>query len=120
MKAKLSVCVFLSGIVPLLLTSAVVFAGEAPKQPIVIKLEGAKTAPVTYSHATHQKIACAKCHHKDAKSPKACTTCHTVKGVQGGALAAKEAFHAQCQGCHKGTTAKGVSPPTKCDGCHKK
>jgi hypothetical protein len=120
MKAKLSVCVFLSCIVSLFLSSAITLAAQAPKQSIVIKLEGAKTAPVTYSHATHQKIACAKCHHKDAQSPKACTTCHTVKGSQGGALAARDAFHAQCRGCHKEVTAKGANPPTKCDDCHKK
>ena len=122
MKAKLPVSVLLLGILSLLLASTVTYSAEAPKQPIVIKIEGAKMAPVTFSHETHekQKIACTTCHHKDAQDPKACTTCHTAKGGQGGAPAAKDAFHTRCQGCHKEATAKGVNAPTKCNDCHKK
>jgi hypothetical protein len=122
MKARLSTCVVLLGVFSLLLASFSSYAAEAPKQPIAIKIEGAKMPPVTFSHDVHvkQKVACATCHHKDAANPKVCTTCHTVKGGQGGAPAAKDAFHTRCQGCHKEAAAKGVNAPTKCNDCHKK
>jgi hypothetical protein len=119
MKARLSVCVFLLGILSLVATSFA-HAADAPKQPVTIKIEGAKMPPVTFSHGAHQKVACAVCHHKDAQNPKACTTCHTVKGGQGGAPAAKDAFHTRCIGCHKEAGAKGAKAPTKCNDCHKK
>ena len=53
-------------------------SADYPKEPVTIKLDGAKMAPVAFSHATHVekvKVDCAKCHHKDAQSPKACITC---------------------------------------------
>ncbi len=122
MKARISVCALLLGIFSLFLASTVTYAADAPKQPVVIKIEGAKMPPVTFSHDIHgkQKIACVTCHHKDAQNPKACTVCHTVKGTPGGAPAAKDAFHTRCQGCHKEAAAKGVNAPTKCNDCHKK
>ncbi len=97
-------------------------AADYPKQPITIKLEGAKMPPVTFSHDAHvekQKIACVTCHHSDPKNPKACTTCHGSE-AKNGAPPAKTAFHDKCQGCHKDMAAKGVKAPTKCAECHKK
>jgi hypothetical protein len=79
-------------------------------------------APVTFSHDTHvekQKIECVTCHHKNAEHPTACTTCHG-KEAKGKALAARDAFHAKCQTCHKEMAAKGLHAPTKCMECHKK
>ena len=121
MKAKLSLCVLLLGVFSLVMAT-VTFSAEPPSQPIVIKLEGAKMPPVTFSHQVHvkQNIACATCHHKDAQDPKACTTCHSVQGAKGGAPAARDAFHARCQGCHKQAVTKGMNAPTKCNDCHKK
>ncbi len=78
-------------------------------------------APVTFSHTSHvdkAKIDCAKCHHKDAQNPKACTECHGVKQAKDNAPLAKDAFHNQCQNCHK--QLKGIKAPTKCNECHKK
>ena len=94
-------------------------------EPLTIKLEGAKMAPVTFSHASHvdkSKVDCAVCHHKDAdaKNPAACTSCHAVKEAKGGASVAKDAFHGKCQGCHKDAAGKGKAAPTKCTECHKK
>ncbi len=97
-------------------------AVEHPKQPITIKLEGAKMPPVTFSHDTHvekQKLQCVTCHHKNPEKPTACTTCHG-KEAKGKAPAARDAFHTRCQGCHKEMVAKGLHPPTKCMECHKK
>lgn len=106
----------------LFLASPVVYAADYPKEPVTIKVEGAKMAPVTFPHATHVdklKIDCAKCHHKDAQSPKACTTCHGAT-EKGGAPSVKDALHARCQTCHKEAAAKGTPAPTKCNECHKK
>jgi len=123
MKVRPSVYALLIAIFSLLLASTMAFTAEYPKEPITIKIEGAKMAPVTFSHEVHpgkQKIACATCHHKDAENPKACTVCHTAKGTPGGAPAARDAFHTRCQGCHKDAAAKGVTAPTKCNECPKK
>ena len=79
MKARFTPCALLSCLSLLFLVSPAVYAANYPKEPVTIKLDGAKMAPVTFSHATHVekvKVDCAKCHHKDAQSPKACTTCH--------------------------------------------
>jgi hypothetical protein len=122
MKANLPACGLLFSILSLALTPHLLYAVSYPKQPTVVKLEGAKMAPVTFSHTTHMekaKVPCAKCHHKDAQDPKMCDTCH-MKETKGKTLAAKDAFHAQCQACHKEATGKGSAAPTKCNDCHKK
>ena len=123
MKTRAAVCALLIGMTTLLLCAFAASAADYPKEPVTIKLEGAKMPPVTFPHATHvdkAKVACATCHHKDAQNPKACTTCHSAKEAKGGAPLAKDAFHTRCQGCHKESAAKGVSAPTKCNECHKK
>ncbi|HUJ69560.1 MAG TPA: cytochrome c3 family protein [Syntrophorhabdales bacterium] len=110
-------CLFL-----LLCLSPAANAADYPKEPITIKLEGAKMAPVVFSHGVHagdQKIDCVKCHHKDPQAPKACTTCHGSE-AKGSQPAAKDAFHTRCQTCHKEMAAKGSKAPTKCVDCHKK
>ncbi len=97
-------------------------AAEHPKQPIAIGLEGGKMPPVSFSHDVHvekQKIGCATCHHKDPQNPKACTVCHG-KEAKDSQPAARDAFHARCQGCHKDMAAKGLKAPIKCMECHKK
>lgn len=124
---KRRVPIFLSvllavSVVTMVMHVAVAGAAEPPKQPITIKLEGAKMPPVTFSHGTHVdkvKLECVKCHHKDAQSPKVCTTCHGAE-VKGTTPPAKDAFHKVCQGCHKDMAAKGMPAPTKCTECHKK
>jgi hypothetical protein len=124
MKTKLWFHTLLLGIVPFFLVSTTIFATDYPKQPITLKVEGAKMAPVTFLHETHtekQKVACKVCHHKDNQNPKACTTCHGANEVKTGASAAKDSFHKMCRDCHvKGAAAKGVTGPTKCIECHKK
>jgi hypothetical protein len=91
----------------------------------VLKLEGAKLGPVTFSHITHSgkaKIDCAVCHHKDKnpKEPEKCETCHLLKEVKEKAPPTKDAFHTKCQTCHKENVAKGGGAPVKCNDCHKK
>jgi DnaJ-class molecular chaperone len=65
------------------------------------------------------KAECVTCHHKDPQDPKACKTCHGSE-AKGKTLSAKDAFHKQCQTCHKEAMAKGVKAPTKCNECHVK
>ena len=122
MRTKSFIFIFLFGVFFFLLASPIVYAADYPKEPVTVKLEGAKMAPVTFPHTIHVdkgKVECVKCHHKDADSPKACTTCHG-KEAKGKAPAAKDAFHNLCQGCHKDAAAKGAKAPTKCNECHKK
>ena len=105
------------------LLTGVAQAAEAPKGPVSIKADGAKMAQVTFSHAVHVdkvKVACAKCHHKDADNTKACKTCHDIKEVKNGAPKIQDAFHKVCQTCHKEQAEKGAKAPTKCNECHKK
>lgn len=102
--------------------SAVTCAAQVPEQPVVLKTEAGKMAPVTFSHTSHvdkAKLECVTCHHKDPQNPKACKTCHAGE-AKGKTLSAKDAFHTQCQTCHKEATAKGVKTPTKCTECHVK
>jgi len=125
MKTRLPVCALMlfAMLSFLFFFSLSASAADYPKEPVTIKMEGAKMAPVTFPHEVHvvkAKVACATCHHKDAQSPKACTTCHDPKEAKGGAPLAKDAFHERCQGCHKESAAKGMSAPTKCNECHKK
>ena len=101
------------------LVVAVVFAtgtgfAAPPDKPLVLKAAKSK-GPVTFDHAKHGKD-CAACHHKDkAWAEQKCTKCHGDK-TEGKQLSAKEAFHAQCKGCHQ----KEKKGPVKCDACHKK
>lgn len=122
MKIRFTPCALLFCLLLLFLVSPAIYAADYPKGPVTVKLEGAKMAPVTFSHATHVekvKLDCVKCHHKDAQSPKACTTCHGAT-AKDNMPAAKDAFHKLCQTCHKEMTAKGTPAPTKCNECHKK
>ncbi len=100
-------------------------AQKAAPESVTIKLEGAKMAPVKFSHPTHvdkAKVECVVCHHKDKdpKQPEACVTCHLAKEVKDNAPVARDAFHKKCQTCHKDMAAKGKAAPTKCNECHKK
>jgi len=122
MRFKSSLFVLMCGLFFFLFASTIVGAADYPKGAVEVKLEGAKMAPVSFSHETHAtkaKVDCVKCHHADAQSPKACTTCHKAE-AKDKAPGAKDAFHKTCQGCHKDAAAKGAKAPTKCNECHKK
>jgi len=102
------------------------FAQTKAPDSTTLKLEGAKMAPVPFSHPLHTEKAktdCAVCHHKDknAKEPAGCVPCHDLKDKKNGAPTAKEAYHKNCIDCHKEAAGKGVAgAPVKCNGCHKK
>jgi hypothetical protein len=86
----------------------------------------ASNGNVTFNHKKHLEAAsnnCLKCHHtwkKGEISGKLCNECHKDK-AEGKALSAKDAFHKDCQGCHKELTeAKKPTGPTSCTQCHVK
>jgi hypothetical protein len=100
-----------------------VTAQKTPADTMTLKLENAKMAPVTFSHGAHGKTnKCSLCHHKDKDptGPEKCGTCHLLKEVKDKAIPATDAFHKQCQTCHKEAKSKGVGAPTNCNECHKK
>jgi hypothetical protein len=71
-------------------------------------------------HAETQKIACDKCHHelkgkKPGEVPKNCKSCHKA-AAEGKTLSSKDAYHKDCQECHKQDKAKKA--PTTCIKCH--
>ena len=98
-------------------------AQKTPADTMTLKLENAKMPPVVFPHNVHAKtINCTVCHHKDKDptAPERCGTCHLVKEVKEKAPPTQDAFHAECQTCHKEAKSKGVSAPTNCNECHKK
>jgi len=81
---------------------------------------------VTFAHKKHAetlKIDCLKCHHtwkKGETSGKICKDCHKAK-AEGKAVAAKDAFHKDCKGCHEeAKKANKPAGPTACTQCHVK
>lgn len=106
-------------------TVSVVVAADAPANDVEMKYpgDGAKYAPIMFSHAKHADLECAKCHHKMGESEDMkCTTCHsdTSKKAKRDPEGYYQAFHGKsdmsCVGCHK-SMKKG---PTKCNDCHTK
>jgi hypothetical protein len=94
----------------------------AAKDEITLK---ASFGDVKFNHKKHSetmKIDCTKCHHtwkKGETSGKVCLDCHKAK-AEGKTIAAKDAFHKDCQDCHKKEEAAKKPAPTKCVGCHVK
>ena len=116
-------------IIAILFISSFIFAinsvkaQKTPANTMTLKLENAKMAPVIFSHGAHAKtIKCSVCHHKDKDptGPEKCGTCHLLKEVKDKAVPITDAFHKQCQTCHKEAKSKGVNAPTGCNECHKK
>jgi len=95
----------------------------AAKDEITLNASFGKVKFTHKKHAETLKIDCMKCHHtwkKGETSGKLCGECHKAK-AEGKALSAKDAFHKDCQGCHKeAEAAKKSAGPTKCTGCHVK
>ncbi len=95
----------------------------AQKEQIVFDVSYGK---VTFSHKKHAdalKGDCVKCHHtwkKGETTGKPCGECHKAK-AEGKALAIKDAYHKDCQGCHnEAKKANKPAGPTACTQCHVK
>jgi hypothetical protein len=84
------------------------------------KLKG----PVTLSHKLHidKGVACTECHHtwkkEEMPAPQKCAECH--KADDKGPTGLKNAYHKNCQDCHKELKKEGkpTGPTVKCSDCH--
>lgn len=88
-----------------------------------------KKGPVKLSHKKHSadyKVACAECHHeyKDGKNVwkegmpvKKCSACHDPEAKKDKADKLQNAYHKNCQGCHK-EKYPDKAPYKKCNDCH--
>lgn len=81
---------------------------------------------VEFDHEKHvSKVDCLQCHHDyDAYlnnrggEGQPCGTCHGPVATRD-AISLKDAFHAQCKGCHEiMIQASKPSGPVTCGGCH--
>jgi len=111
------------GIIASFLFSVLAATGSFAADVVTLK---ASNGNVTFNHKKHLEAAgndCLKCHHtwkKGETSGKLCVECHKDK-AEGKALSAKDAFHKDCQGCHKQLKeAKKPAGPTSCTQCHVK
>jgi hypothetical protein len=112
-------------------TAGAMFQVKAPDAITLNK--GKKPAGVEFKHKEHvarteKGKGCVECHHTStnaklkAEKPPKCNSCHMAKGnaknpkVKGKEMWSQEAFHNNCQTCHK-QQKKG---PTKCTECHTK
>ena len=89
------------------------------KGPVLLKHE---------EHAVNHKIACTECHHviKDGKNVwkegdpvQKCSACHDPDEKKGNVDKLQNAYHKNCQGCHKELKGK-EAPYKKCNDCHEK
>jgi hypothetical protein len=81
-------------------------------------------SPVALSHKLHvdKGVACTECHHtwkkEERATPQKCAECH--KADDKGPTGLKNAYHKNCQGCHKDLKKQGkpTGPTMKCTECH--
>ena len=92
-----------------------------------------KRAAVTFPHEIHMDAVeegCGACHHVYDKEKgvlipadgeeTTCTECHGAK-KEGNIPGLREAYHGNCNVCHRKLAKKGkTSAPTTCGECHKK
>jgi Class III cytochrome C family len=90
-----------------------------------------KKGPVKLSHKKHTeeyKVACTDCHHeykdgkntwKDTDPVKKCSDCHDPEEKKDNVDKLQNAFHKNCQSCHKELKGK-EAPYKKCNDCHEK
>ncbi len=109
----------------------VLTAASVPDE-IMIENKGYKSdkkGPVKFTHKKHaadHKLACTECHHeikdgknvwKDSDPVKKCSSCHDPEKKQGNVDKLQQAYHKNCQGCHKEKYAD-KAPYKKCNDCH--
>jgi len=121
--AAVAAVVYLSAVSPL---GAQPPANGEPKDTVTLDKYKDKKTPVTFNHKRHSTdYKCEQCHHKaapDGNKNPTCGTCHKAEKVDK-TPSLKDAFHDQCQGCHKekakaDPTMKDKAPTT-CAKCHK-
>jgi len=97
------------------------------------KFEKTLKTTVELSHKKHHedyKVACTGCHHvyEDGKNVwqqgdhvQKCIECHSPNREEAKAknvLDLRNAFHKNCQSCHKDALKEGKKAPVKCAECH--
>ncbi len=92
----------------MVITSAYASALSPPPETVALQN---KMGTVTFTHQSHQQLACQLCHHTG--NSEKCSSCH---GVSTEAPPSKNMFHALCKDCH----SKSKVPPEKCKDCHVK
>jgi len=118
----------------LLFVAAGVFASAqkaADEFNIENKFKDDKKGPVKLTHKKHAeayKVACTECHHeykdgknvwKDTDPVKKCSACHDPEEKKDNVDKLQNAFHKNCQTCHKELKGK-EAPYKKCNDCHEK
>lgn len=100
---------------------------EVPQKLVIASEDYSKRrlGPVAFSHMKHNMeygVTCAECHHWQDEDPAyQCSACHDPDQKQGKVLKLKNAFHADCKGCHKEVAEAGRypnAPYQKCNYCH--
>jgi hypothetical protein len=129
----------------LLIVGFLSFAASSAKPPEepVRKMFKTVAGKVLFDHKTHTSnsgygVSCKECHHhpegdekealracgdchqaptEDAPVPKSCLDCHETDDIDGIEMSKKsDAFHSQCEACHKGV---GAGPEeNRCSWCH--
>lgn len=97
------------------------YPNRAPEQPVRIMFKNT-AGNVLYDMKEHTSdmgygYACIDCHHELEENPNAkpsaCGACHNDKSEKS-EIKRADAFHDQCQKCHK----EGGIGPVECTGCH--
>ncbi len=98
------------------------------------KFEKSIKPAVEFTHKKHieeHKVACADCHHvytdgknvwKQGDPVQKCEECHPTdrkEAKEKNVYDLRNAFHKNCQGCHKDLVKQGKKAPVKCNECHK-
>ena len=130
MRKSLVVCMCAALVLAFSLPS--LWAADAPKGDLTLKLGGATKPAVVFPHGKHvaMPLDCKACHHKLDTNPKdyKCTSagCHdsTDPSDKSSPKSPWMAFHKgdsahSCLGCHKKEKAAGKNPPIACNQCHK-
>ena len=125
--------VFLGIVVLVFLSIGILHAVDVPDEVKIYEpsIKDHKKGPVILSHKKHSaeyKAACTECHHeykdgknvwKDTDPVKKCSACHDPEQKKDNVDKLQNAFHKNCQGCHKALKDK-EAPYKKCNDCHQK
>ncbi|MBN1102327.1 MAG: cytochrome c3 family protein [Deltaproteobacteria bacterium] len=126
---RLTMLVLFAGLI--FLSVGVLTAANVPDEVMIDNkvYKSDKKGPVKFSHKKHAvdyKAKCSDCHHdykdgknvwKDTDPVKKCGDCHDANEKKGNVDKLMNAFHKNCQGCHKELKGK-EAPSKKCNDCH--
>jgi hypothetical protein len=104
------------------------FPAKAPDPPARIMLDN-MAGKILFDHKAHTSVSayglsCIDCHHTDADTnphPEACGECHKAESAEKeGKMVIKrqDAFHQQCEACHKDYDIGPVKEDDRCGWCH--